>query len=106
MPSLPPPVATLVAAANRHDTTGFLACFTDDGVVDDWGREFHGSDAIRAWSDAEFIGVDVRLGVVEVTGSDQLVTLRADVGGNGFNGPSHFTFTIQGDLVTRMEIRQ
>jgi hypothetical protein len=33
MPSLPEPVATLVAAANRHDTDGFVACFPGDGVV-------------------------------------------------------------------------
>jgi hypothetical protein len=31
MPSLPEPVATLVAAANRHDTDGFVACFPEDG---------------------------------------------------------------------------
>jgi len=110
-PSTPPPVSRLLAAANRHDTAGFLACFTDDGVVDDWGREFVGHDAIRGWSDAEFIGVEVRLDVVEVTDADadanvgSPVTIEARVGGNGFNGPSHFTFTVADDHVTRMQIR-
>jgi hypothetical protein len=47
MPSLPEPVASLVAAANRYDTAGSLACFPEDGVVDDCGREFHGPAAIR-----------------------------------------------------------
>jgi hypothetical protein len=45
----------------------FLASFTDDGVVDDWGREFAGADAIRGWSDAEFKGVEVTLAVTGVT---------------------------------------
>ena len=57
----PEPVARLLQAANDHDTDAFLAGFTDDGVVDDWGREFAGADAIRGWSDKEFIGVDVTL---------------------------------------------
>lgn len=65
--NLPRPVATLLAAANGHDTDAFVACFTEDGVVDDWGREFRGPDAIRAWSDAEFVGVDVQLELVEAT---------------------------------------
>jgi hypothetical protein len=29
--------------------------------VDDWGREFAGTDAIRCWSDREFIGQHVNL---------------------------------------------
>ena len=29
----------------------------------------------------------------------------AQVGGNGFNGPSHFSFRVDGDLVSRMTIR-
>jgi hypothetical protein len=75
-------------------------------VVDDWGREFAGAEAIQGWSDAEFIGVDVTLAVHEVSSSDDGITVGADVGGRGFNGPSHFTFTVRDDLVERMSIRQ
>jgi hypothetical protein len=104
-PSLPGPVATLLAAANAHDVDAFLASFTPDGVVDDWGREFRGAEAIRGWSDREFIGVAVVLDVtgVEQRGEETVVT--AQVGGDGFNGPSHFAFAIAGDRVARMTIR-
>lgn len=44
----PEPVARLLRAANANDIDAFLAGFTADGVVDDWGREFAGADAIRA----------------------------------------------------------
>ena len=40
MNDLPRPVAAALEAANANDTAAFLACFTPDGVVDDWGREF------------------------------------------------------------------
>jgi hypothetical protein len=102
----PEPVSRLLRAANDHDTDAFLASFTEDGVVDDWGREFAGADAIRGWSDREFIGVDVVLTVTEVTTKDDATTIGADVGGSGFNGPSHFTFRVRDGLVSRMTIRE
>jgi hypothetical protein len=102
---LPAPVRAAVDAANAGDTDAFLACFPADGVVDDWHRHFRGHDAIRGWSDREFIGVHVTLEVTGVTAHDDDVTVTAQVGGDGFNGPSHFTFRLAGDQVTRMTIR-
>jgi SnoaL-like protein len=107
MTDLPHPVGRLLDAANRHDSDAFLACFTDGGVVDDWGRQFGGAAAIKSWSDREFIGVNVALDVRETdVGADGDVTIGADVGGDGFNGPSHFTFRLRDGLVSRMTIRQ
>jgi hypothetical protein len=107
MSDLPDPVARVLDAANRHDGDAFLAFFTEDGVVDDWGREFAGAAAIRGWSDREFIGVNVALDVREShVASDGEVTIGADVGGDGFNGPSHFTFRLRDGLVSRTTIRQ
>ena len=102
----PAPVARLLEAANDHDTDAFLASFTDDGVVDDWGREFPGAEAIRGWSDKEFIGVDVALTVTDVTTDGDVTTVSAEVGGNGYNGPGHFLFTVRDGLVSRMTIRE
>jgi ketosteroid isomerase-like protein len=106
---LPAPVARLLDAANAHDTDAFLSTFATDGVVDDWGREFRGAAAIRGWSDNEFIGVRVALDVtgVEHDGAGETTTITAQVGGDGFNGPSHFTFAVDpaAGRVTRMTIR-
>jgi methyltransferase (TIGR00027 family) len=105
MSDLPEPVAKALAAANANDTAAFLACFTREGVVDDWGREFRGAAEIREWSEREFIGVHVSLEVTAVEQRDGATTVTATVGGDGFNGPSHFTFAVDGDRVTRMTIR-
>jgi hypothetical protein len=102
---LPAAVRAAIDAANANDTDAFLACFPPDGVVDDWGREFVGHREIRGWSDHEFIGVKVNLNVVQVAIEDVAVVVTAQVGGDGFNGPSHFTFQVEGRLVTRMTIR-
>jgi hypothetical protein len=100
-----PAVQALIDAANANDTVAFLAGFTEDGVVDDWGREFPGERRITAWSDAEFIGRQVSLEVQDVRETGTEVVVIAQVGGNGFNGPSTFTFQVAGDKVSRMTIR-
>ncbi len=104
--SLNPEVRNLIDAANNGDTDGFLATFIPyQGVVDDWGRKFHGPEGIRRWSDAEFIGKRVTLKVIHFYSTDDAqVVVIAEVGGDGFNGPSTFTFRIANSKVTEMHI--
>lgn len=104
--SIPDPVAALLDATNAGDLDGFLDSFTADGAVDDWGRVFAGRAAIKGWSDDEYIGKNMTLAVTSTMSSADGVVVIADVGGDGFNGPSTFTFTVKGDKVARMEIRE
>lgn len=60
----------------------------------------NGFRALRRSRGAE--PVDVR--EVEQAGATTVVT--AEVGGDGFNGPSHFSFEVDGDRVARMTIRE
>lgn len=105
-PALPPAVRTVIDAANLGDTNVFLAAFVPYlGMVDDWGRKFHGAEAIQQWSDAEFIGKHVTLKVIHFYLADDAdVVVIAHVGGDGFNGPSTFTFRVNDDRVSEMRI--
>jgi hypothetical protein len=69
--------------------------------VDDWGREFVGTDAIRGWSDREFIGKHVSLEIRGIEQNGEATVVTADVGGEG---PT-FSFLVDGDSVSRMMIR-
>jgi hypothetical protein len=105
-PVLNPAVRTLIDAANLGDTDAFLATFNPYvGVVDDWGRKFHGVREIRRWSDAEFIGKNVTLKVIHFyyTAESEVVVI-AEVGGSGFNGPSTFTFRVGENYVSELRI--
>ncbi|MEO9327144.1 nuclear transport factor 2 family protein [Gordonia aurantiaca] len=106
MVDVPTPVQRLLDAVNSGDTDAFLDAFAVNGRVDDWGRVFRGRDEIRRWSDAELIGKRATLAPLGAVGDSESVTLTATVGGDGFNGPSTFTFAIEGDLVTGMTIRE
>lgn len=105
MTDLPQPVATFIDAANANDIEALLSSLTPNSVVDDWGREFRGPEAIRGWSGREFIGARVSLEVTEVGQRNGATVIAAQVGGDGFNGPSHFTFEVDGDRVARLTIR-
>jgi SnoaL-like domain len=102
---IPAPVERLLNAANGHDTDAFIAAFVDDGAVDDWGREFVGPEAVRGWSDREFIGKRVSLEIRDVRQDGDTTVVTAQVGGDGFNGPSHFGFLLRGARFSRMTIR-
>ncbi|MGO2468389.1 MAG: nuclear transport factor 2 family protein [Microbacterium gubbeenense] len=103
---IPEPVASFIETVNRHDDEGFLGAFTVGGSVDDWGRDFVGRDAIKAWSDREFIGSQGVLTPEEVTVSGDTITVVGDWRSNHANGRSAFTFEVDGDSITKMTIRE
>lgn len=103
---IPEPVASFIAAVNRHDGDAFLAAFTADGVVDDWGRPFPGRDAIKEWSDVEFIGSRGTLTPEEVEAAGDTVTVVGDWKSNFANGRSRFSFVVSGGKIARMTIRE
>jgi hypothetical protein len=103
-PESSPAVVATLGAANSGDTEQFLDGFTEDGSVNDWGRVYRGRQAIREWSDREFIGVHVSLAVIEQSTSGDTTVITAQVGGSGFNGESTFSFTTEGNAIRTMRI--
>ena len=101
----PLPVLRLVEATNAGDSEAFLDAFTEDGVVDDWGREFRGRDAIAGWNDNENIGVHSHFTIHQVARDGSGYAVTVTVKGNGYNGGGTFTFELTEDLVSRFTIR-
>jgi hypothetical protein len=54
---LPAAIEDFIAATNRGDSAAFVAAFTHDAYLNDWGREFHGHDGVGAWNRTDNIGV-------------------------------------------------
>ncbi|WP_166968598.1 nuclear transport factor 2 family protein [Brevibacterium atlanticum] len=105
-PQIPTTIATFIDIVNAHDEQGFLDSFAPEGVVDDWGREFVGRDAIKSWSDVEFIGATGTISPEEVTIEDDHITVIGDWASTHANGRSSFAFDLDGDQITRMTIRE
>jgi phenylacetic acid degradation operon negative regulatory protein len=88
--TLPPAVQQLVSATNAGDPEGFVAAFTEDGVVDDQGRRFEGREQIAAWDAAENTGVRSRFEVRAAAVRPDGVTMTVEVRGGGYQGPGTF----------------
>jgi hypothetical protein len=80
MNGLHPTVAAYLVATNHRDPSAFLACFTEEAVVDDAGRVCRGLDAIRAWSEREIFTPHVQLEVlaIAVREAETVVTTRVE----------------------------
>ena len=46
-----------IDATNRATRTAFVAAFTKDAYLNDWGREFHGHDSEYAWNRTDNISI-------------------------------------------------
>ena len=104
MTEIPTAVQRVIDATNAGDSDAFVAAFTDDAYLEDWGRAFHGHDGVRSWDGTDNIGRHAHFDVEgsRRDGADWIVTLR--VSGGGFNGTSDIRFTVDGDRVSRMVI--
>jgi hypothetical protein len=104
MSDVPAPIQRLIDATNAGDSDAFVAAFTDDAYLEDWGKGFHGHEGVRSWDSTDNIGRKSHFAVSGVAqdGDDWIVTL--DVTGGGFNGTSDFRFHLTGDRIDRMVI--
>jgi hypothetical protein len=55
-------------------------------------------------SENELIGKRATFTGTEVSKPGNPLTIVTQVGGDGFNGPSHFSFEVSGDLIASMTI--
>jgi hypothetical protein len=104
MTAAPAAVQRMLEATNAGDSEAFVASFTDDAFLEDWGRRFQGHDGVRAWDRTDNIGKQAHFEVVDAEQRDDEWVVTVDVTGNGFNGRSPIRFTLDGDRISRMVI--
>jgi hypothetical protein len=106
MATTPDAIQAFVDATNRGDSEAFVAAFTGDAHLDDWGRSFHGHDGVRAWDSTDNIGVQAHFDLLDITPGERadeyVVTLR--VSGNGYNGTGPMTFRLRDGLIADLRI--
>lgn len=110
MDTIPTPIKNFLEAVNRHDPDA-LSAFTADATVDDWGKKLTGITEITAWSNKEFAGSNPTLTITDVKNDGDAsqggsVTITGDWQSDWANGPSAFTFTLDGDKISSMTIRE
>lgn len=111
MTTLPKTIDAYVRATNNHDAAAFIGCFAKNAVVNDAGREFRGTDAIRAWSQSDIIQPLVTLEVLDVADQHGETVVTTKVDGNfdrtGLPDPViiNHHFAIEDDKIVRLTCR-
>ncbi|HWR09066.1 nuclear transport factor 2 family protein [Sporomusa sp.] len=103
---LPPLVAKFVQAKNAYDSTAFVACFADQAVVHDEGKEMRGTIAIQKWIEASNKKYQDTLTVTNLVEHNNETVLTALVAGNFEGSPVSldFHFSIKEDKIDRLSI--
>lgn len=102
---LPAPIAEFVRATNDGDSDAFVAAFTADAELIDWGRVFHGHEGVRSWDRTDNIGVHSRFEVVGWRrAAEDTVIVDLTVTGDGYNGTGPMTFGLRDGLIRSLVI--
>ncbi|WP_448785217.1 hypothetical protein [Brucella intermedia] len=102
--SLPPALQSAVEAINAGDTDAFVAAFSSEGVINDWGRVLKGADGVRSWAHGDAIGAQARMTVVEATTTGDTTHIVFDWQSRVFNGRSEAYVTLVDGLVAEFRI--
>jgi ketosteroid isomerase-like protein len=101
---LPRAIADFFTATNAHDRPRFLAAFAADAVLDDWGHEYVGVEAIAGWNETDNMGVSSHIDVTEFAKEGDVYVVSIQVAGDGYNGGGSMTFTLDGHAISRVVI--
>ena len=97
--SLAIPVKNCITATNNHDTKAYLAQFTSDADITDWGHHYQGAKGLLDWNTTDNIGVNATMKVISVNAierdglSGQAVQIN--VKSDKFNGWDSFSSTLK-----------
>jgi len=102
--TLPAPVQAFVDAINRGDTDAFVATFTEDGFIDDWGRVMRGRDGVHRWAGSDAIGARARMNILSATSECDITRVRFGWSSRVFNGESDGIFVVDGERLASFTI--
>lgn len=102
--TLPEAAQRLVDAINTADTDAFVAAFTPDGYVSDWGNVKRGPAGVRSWAGSDAIGAGAAMTVLTADVDGDTVSIRFGWRSRVFNGESDGIFVLDGDRIASFTI--
>jgi uncharacterized protein (TIGR02246 family) len=99
-------IADLIAAQDKYDSKAFAENFTDDAVVQDEGKTYHGKTEIRQWNEMTNAKYKTKIEPVEVTNSGDKIILTAKISGTFPGSPAmiKYHFEIKDNKITSLHI--
>ncbi|HEY8286358.1 MAG TPA: nuclear transport factor 2 family protein [Chloroflexota bacterium] len=104
---IPDVITRYFEADARRDIGAIVVLFTDEAVVVDEGQTYHGTAEIRSWQEgaaSKYQYTTEAFGTQRPAENSYLVTGRPTGNFPGGTAELKWRLTIQGDLVSRLEI--
>jgi len=103
---LPEPLGEYFEAANTDDAQRVAACFAEDAVVHDEGRDFVGRAAVRAWADEARRKYRFQAEVLSMEAEADRTVVTAHLTGDFPGNPVdlHYRFKVAGGEIAALEI--
>ncbi len=101
---MPAAVQRVVDAINDGDSDAFVAAFTTDGTINDWGRVLAGEAGLRQWARTDAIGANAEMTVITAVTHGTTTRVRFGWSSEVFNGDSSGVFEVDNDLVTNFTL--
>jgi len=103
---LPEPLGEYFEAANTDDAQRVAACFAEDAVVHDEGRDFVGRAAVRAWAEEARRKYRFRAEVLSMEAEADRTVVTAHLTGDFPGNPVdlHYRFKVAGGEIAALEI--
>ena len=96
---LPNIIETYIEAKNAYDVNATLACFSENTVVHDEGKDRHGTPEIKEWIEEPITKYQDQLRPIRSTVQDDEAVRTAEISGTFDGSPIEldFHFTIERD---------
>ena len=103
---LPRIINDYVDASNAHDVKSVVACFADNALVHDEGKDFRGKKMIEDWITKTIEKYKFQFKPISVRQDDAEVIVAVEVSGTFDGSPItlDYHFTIQGDKILSLTI--
>ncbi|MBO9202620.1 MULTISPECIES: nuclear transport factor 2 family protein [Niastella] len=104
---LPQVIAGLLMAQEKYDANAFSECFSDDAVVFDEGKTYHGKKEIRQWNEMTNVKYKTKYEPLEISIAGDTITLTAEVSGTFDGSPAiiKYHFETRQGKITYLNIR-
>jgi hypothetical protein len=103
---LPPIVGAFLKAKNSRDSKAFVACFSEEAVVQDEGQKYSGKAAIKKWIEESSVKYKVTVAAKSFLERDNESILTAQISGNFQGSPVmlDYHFIIDAGKISRLSI--
>jgi len=103
---LPKIIDTFIKACNEHNSDAYIACFIEDAVVQDEGKDINGTKAIKEWNERSSKEYKVKLDAIKLVDRNEETVLTASVSGDFEGSPVNldYHFTISNDKIMALKI--